>query len=213
MYLPIHPSPPHPDTGAILHLREKVELAKRSYINTQTRYLVPNSLVKLTYCHPPSGKKYRLDRTSWDQVRGAVDDTVPIKDITDLAGNRTPTLGNPLTDTYLSLVPQSPPTYNPTSRPPLRSTHVPSASTPEMPTVEAQPTPVRFAVDNTRTHTYPAKHTVIRQTRNQHRTPQTLLPLHKNASASKSQWTAWKLACAFVSLVMLFIILFIYRPF
>ncbi|KAF2759838.1 hypothetical protein EJ05DRAFT_499029 [Pseudovirgaria hyperparasitica] len=62
-YLPIHPSPPHPDTKELLYLSPGPPLRKASYIGLSKRHQVPTSA--LVHYDRKTKAKYRLTPQSW----------------------------------------------------------------------------------------------------------------------------------------------------
>ncbi|KAK3359624.1 hypothetical protein B0T25DRAFT_628977 [Lasiosphaeria hispida] len=81
-YLPISPSPPHPDNGIILKLKQNARLKKNSYISTETQHTVLLSALR-TYTsrdrdpthenHPqssrqPAAKEYILTSESFKKL-------------------------------------------------------------------------------------------------------------------------------------------------
>jgi len=102
LHLPIHPSPPHPDTNELLFLHGDLQLSKNSYIKTRTRYWVPLSHVRLDYRNIKSGQRFRLRADSLAKVRKAVDLSIPVKNGMTLATVSATTSRKPLARTQTS---------------------------------------------------------------------------------------------------------------
>ena len=92
-HLPIHPSPAHPDTGALLHLKGNLNLPKNSNVKLDRRYNIPISLINLNYRHSHTGKRYKLITPSLALLRSHVDDSV---ETLNVDGNFLISEGHPL---------------------------------------------------------------------------------------------------------------------
>lgn len=67
-YLPIHPAPPHPDTGALLHLEGMPFLRRNSYIGTRGQYTVPFGILRTYDKSHETKHRYALASYSYQQL-------------------------------------------------------------------------------------------------------------------------------------------------
>lgn len=65
-YLPIHPSPPHPDTREILHLRDGMTLRKNSYLKISVQHTVRFDTLRPYDRTRPA--EYYLEATSYQKL-------------------------------------------------------------------------------------------------------------------------------------------------
>lgn len=59
-YLPIHPSPVHPDNGILLFLDQDVQLPKKTYVNTKSQRSIPWAWLQRDYREQRTRKQCRL---------------------------------------------------------------------------------------------------------------------------------------------------------
>jgi hypothetical protein len=66
--IPLHPRPPHPDHGALLHLKNGKKLKKDSYVKAGEVVAVELKYLK-HFSDGGSGQRFELTRQSLDKVR------------------------------------------------------------------------------------------------------------------------------------------------
>ncbi|KAK4158407.1 hypothetical protein C8A00DRAFT_28687 [Chaetomidium leptoderma] len=67
-YLPIHPTDPHPDTAAQLHLKNHAELELNSYVNTGEKHTIPFGILRPYDRHDTNNTLYALTSDSYQQL-------------------------------------------------------------------------------------------------------------------------------------------------
>lgn len=90
MHLPVDPSPAHPDTGQLLHLKDGLQLWKKSYIKIGRTFWIPISHIGYHYRDRETGQRFQLRSDSLAVVVEAIDISI---DALDAMASKSPVSG------------------------------------------------------------------------------------------------------------------------